>query len=132
MGSTNPLYPLEGSTGLSGTGKFSLLSSHPLSSHSPLTANGEVGTSLQIERWTRGERDMSPGRVRTDIRRTRSHMHKLVKCPVWKNVHERSVKHFQYVPRTGKSSSSSLLLFFSSSALLMAGVDQWESLSEMG
>jgi hypothetical protein len=52
-------------------------------------------------------------RMRTDNRRTRSHMHKRVKCPVWKNVHERSVKHFQYVPRTGKSSPFSLLLFFS-------------------
>jgi hypothetical protein len=56
---------------------------------------------------------MSPGRVRTDIRRTRSHTHKRVKCPVWKNVRERLVKHFQYVPRTGKSSPFSLLLFFS-------------------
>jgi hypothetical protein len=50
--------------------------------------------------------------MRTDNRRTRSHMHKRVKCPVWKNVHERSVKHFQYVPPTGES-----FLFFSSPLL---------------
>jgi hypothetical protein len=39
-------------------------------------------------------------------------MHKRVKCPVWKNVHERLVKHFQYVPPTGES-----FLFFSSPLL---------------
>jgi hypothetical protein len=119
MGSANPLRPLEGFTGLSWTGTFSLLFLHPLSSHFPLTANGEVGISLQIERWTRGERDMSQGRVRTDSRLTRSHTHKLVKCPVWKNVHERSVKHFQYVPRTGEFLLLLLLLPYSFSSLLL-------------